>query len=153
LILCDKLFRFRPLGPYFIARYLVYLLRAKPTRIQIESSTNGASSSMQNIGQGVLRNLLVAMPPLDEQQRICNKIAEETQGLVAAVEGADREIALIREYRTRLVADVVTGQLDVRAVAAGLPDEETDEAELSDLQDEADLLELSDDSKSLQGDD
>ena len=32
------------------------------------------------------------------------------------------EIDLIREYRTRLVADVVTGQLDVRDAAAGLPE-------------------------------
>jgi len=34
---------------------------------------------------------------------------------------ADREIDLLREYRTRLVADVVTGKLDVRDAAAGLP--------------------------------
>jgi type I restriction enzyme S subunit len=35
----------------------------------------------------------------------------------------EREITLLREYRTRLVADVVTGKLDVRAAAASLPDE------------------------------
>ena len=34
-----------------------------------------------------------------------------------------REIALLREYRTRLIADVVTGKLDVREAAAQLPDE------------------------------
>lgn len=34
----------------------------------------------------------------------------------------ESEIELLREYRTRLVADVVTGKLDVRAVAATLPD-------------------------------
>jgi type I restriction enzyme S subunit len=34
-----------------------------------------------------------------------------------------REIELFREYRTRLVADVVTGKLDVREAAARLPDE------------------------------
>jgi type I restriction enzyme S subunit len=35
----------------------------------------------------------------------------------------EREIQLLREYRTRLVADVVTGKLDVRAAAARLPEE------------------------------
>ena len=35
----------------------------------------------------------------------------------------EREIELLREYRTRLVADVVTGKLDVREAAARLPDE------------------------------
>lgn len=36
---------------------------------------------------------------------------------------AAREIELIREYRTRLIADVVTGKLDVREAAMRLPDE------------------------------
>jgi type I restriction enzyme, S subunit len=36
---------------------------------------------------------------------------------------AEREIELLREYRTRLTADVVTGRLDVREAAARLPDE------------------------------
>ena len=43
------------------------------------------------------------------------------------------EIALLREYRTRLIADVVTGKLDVRAAAAALPEEE----EAAEAQDEA----------------
>lgn len=43
--------------------------------------------------------------------------------LQAAISRVEREIDLIREYRTRLIADVVTGKLDVRAAAAGLPEE------------------------------
>ena len=43
--------------------------------------------------------------------------------LNTAISRLEREIELLREYRTRLVADVVTGKLDVREVAAGLPDE------------------------------
>ena len=35
-----------------------------------------------------------------------------------------REIDLLREYRTRLIADVVTGKLDVREAAAELPEED-----------------------------
>ena len=35
----------------------------------------------------------------------------------------EREIELLREYRTRLIADVVTGKLDVREAAARLPQE------------------------------
>ena len=36
----------------------------------------------------------------------------------------EHEIALLREYRTRLVADVVTGKLDVREAATRLPNDE-----------------------------
>ena len=35
----------------------------------------------------------------------------------------ESELRLFHEYRTRLLADVVTGKLDVRQAAAGLPDE------------------------------
>ncbi|MBK8246854.1 MAG: hypothetical protein IPK85_05580 [Gemmatimonadetes bacterium] len=122
-ILCDKLFRFRAVGDSFNAKFLVLALRAKPCREQIESSTNGASSSMQNIGQGVLKNLWVWMPPVPEQECIVADIAVATQPANVAIFRMEREIELLREYRTRLVADVVTGKLDVREAAAELPDE------------------------------
>ena len=98
-------------------------LRAKPCREQIESSTNGASSSMQNIGQAVLKNLWVSVPSVAEQGRIVAHIATATQPASVAISRLEREMELLREYRTRLVADVVTGKLDVREAAARLPDE------------------------------
>ena len=51
-----------------------------------------------------------------------------TGQLRSTIESAHHEISLLREYRTRLIADVVTGKLDVREAAAKLPDE-TDEPE------------------------
>ncbi|HQK45650.1 MAG TPA: hypothetical protein PLP52_01720, partial [Syntrophorhabdaceae bacterium] len=42
---------------------------------------------------------------------------------------AQREIALIREFRTRLIADVVTGKVDVRKAAKNLPEEPEEEIE------------------------
>lgn len=53
----------------------------------------------------------------------------------AVMRRAQQQIALIREYRARLIADVVTGKLDVRAAAGGLA--EVDEAEVG-LEDETD---------------
>ena len=40
------------------------------------------------------------------------------------IQNAHHTIALLEEYRTRLIADVVTGKLDVREAAARLPDDE-----------------------------
>jgi type I restriction enzyme S subunit len=148
LILCDKLFRFRALADCFDPKYLVLLLRSGPSRAQIESSTSGASSSMQNIGQGVLKNLWVAVPPVSEQLEIVLRIDSNIQPLTAAIGRLEREIDLLREYRTRLVADVVTGKLNVCEAAALLPEEaqpviaeepldETDKAELTDEETEA----------------
>ena len=123
LILSDKLFRFRALADCFHPKYLVLLLRSSPSRAQIESSTSGASSSMQNIGQGVLKNLWVAVPSVSEQLEIVLRIAAATEPLTAAIGRLEREIDLLREYRTRLVADLVTGKFDVREAAARLPEE------------------------------
>jgi len=123
---------------------LVLALRAKASRAQIESSTNGTSSSMQNIGQAVLKNLWLAVPSVDEQQAIVKQVAIETRPLNEAISRLEREIDFLREYRTRLIADVVTGKLDVREAAASLPEAATsgiepetdDEAEDPELIDE-----------------
>jgi type I restriction enzyme S subunit len=143
LILSDKLFRFRAKGERFDSAFLVLTLRAKASRAQIESSTNGASSSMQNIGQAVLKNLWLAVPALEEQKAIVEQVAIESQPLNEAISRLEREIELLREYRTRLVVDVVTGKLDVREAAANLPadigagieaepDDDAEDAELID---------------------
>lgn len=62
-------------------------------------------------------------PPVGEQTQIADAIEESTQGLNCAIDQMEREIALLREYRTRLIGDVVTGKLDVREAVANLPEE------------------------------
>ena len=86
----------------------------------------------------------VALPPREEQTRIMQGLEAELTELHTAISRVEREIDLIREYRTRLIADVVTGKLDVRAAAAGLLEElegiesESDEEEDGDLDAAAD---------------
>ena len=82
------------------------------------------------------RDLAIAIPPRDEQEEIIDSLKISTHTTVATIDRTYREIVLLREYRTRLIADVVTGKLDVREAAARLPDEVE---ELEPL-DEADAL-------------
>jgi type I restriction enzyme S subunit len=116
LLLCDKLFRFRAKPGRVDPCFIVLTIRSQPSRAQIESATNGASDSMQNIGQDVIRNLWIRVPPLDEQSRTVGELLAMTGFLTNEKMRAQREVDLIREYRTRLIADVVTGKLDVRGV-------------------------------------
>ena len=67
-------------------------------------------------------NLRVAVPPLAEQAAIGNSIVQTFEGANVATDQIVRQIDLINEYRTRLIADVVTGQLDVRDAAIRIPD-------------------------------
>ena len=62
-------------------------------------------------------------PTVAEQRNIAVALREETAKIDAAITRARRQIELLREYRTRLIADVVTGKLDVREAASQLPDE------------------------------
>lgn len=94
---------------------------------QLRSSENWLKSTASTatipiLDSGIVNRLPVAFPPCDEQQAILSAIALQTQPLNTAISRLEREIELLREYRTRLVADVVTGKLDVRPAAAKLPD-------------------------------
>ncbi len=68
------------------------------------------------IGDEEVREIKIAIPPQKEQIKIVSWIKTNTSILDSVVGAAQKEIDLIQEYRTRLIADVVTGKLDVRNV-------------------------------------
>jgi type I restriction enzyme S subunit len=80
------------------------------------------------------------LPPPKERCAIVEYLDAQTAKIDAVIAAARREIELLREYRERLIADVVTGKVDVREIAARLPEEPLEEgAELAAL-DEAETL-------------
>ncbi len=121
-------------------RFLNYVMHSPFMIEQLNRLLIGSTFRRINVGQ--INALLVPVPPGQEQDRIVSRLDFETIEIQGVVDRITREIALIREYRTRLVADVVTGQLDVRAAAAKLPDLPTEEA--ADLLAEADPLDTDD---------
>jgi len=52
------------------------------------------------------------------------------------------EVSLLKEYRTRLIADVLTGKLDVREVVAQMPDEVEELESLNEIDDSAEIEDL-----------
>lgn len=107
----------------------------------------GAASigaTMPNLNAGMVARQRIPVPPLEEQAAVVRYVACEGQRMDLAASQKRREIELLREYRARLVAEVVTGKLDVREAASRLPDdsptdlqaEPTDEAEAPELIDE-----------------
>jgi type I restriction enzyme S subunit len=105
------------IDPFFLAS----MLNSPRCYEQSQLFTRGATN--QDLGLGRMRQIEIALPPLEEQRQITEMVRDATAHIVNAVETASREISLLRELRTRLIADVVTGQLDVRAAAAALPEE------------------------------
>jgi len=77
--------------------------------------------------------LHIALPRLAEQEAIVRFVTASTAGFQKGIDGAQREVSLLREYRNRLIADVVTGKLDVREAAAKLPDDTDETEEIAEL--------------------
>lgn len=70
-----------------------------------------------------MKEIEIPLPPsLDVQRFIVEAIKANTATLDRSIAVSEREISLLREYRTRLIADIVTGKLDVREAAAHLPE-------------------------------
>jgi type I restriction enzyme S subunit len=103
---------------------MVYVMNSPLYRLQVEQAISGADGMANNLPISELKTFLFAVPPKHEAALIAEQLTNQTSELTTAIARLEREIELLREYRTRLVADVVTGKLDVRAVAAGLPEEE-----------------------------
>jgi type I restriction enzyme S subunit len=86
-------------------------------------SLSSIGATMANLNAGLVARQRLPLPPIDEQERIIHFVSRKTLEVEITISRLEREIELLREYRTRLVADVVTGKLDVREAAARLPDE------------------------------
>lgn len=122
-VICDLIYRLIADPTVFDYHFLMYQLLSPLGRRQIERDARGSSGTMPKIAQRHIRAWKVVVPPLEEQRRIVGAIEESVSGLNEATERAEHAIALLREFRTRLIADVVTGKLDVREASATLPDE------------------------------
>ena len=135
---------YRPRVPESIVGiFLDGLLRSRPYVSNIICRSTGLRASRLRLYPDEFFRLPIMLPPVAEQFRIVKSIEVETAEFNTAISRLEREIDLLREYRTRLVADVVTGKLDVREAAASLPDEPPldtmgDAADLSDETEAAD---------------
>lgn len=106
----------------------------------------GYGVSIESLNYDMWKVLFVLVPRFDEQEQIVSFVKAETASYDAGMEVIEKEVALIQEFRTRLIADVVTGKLDVRAAAVTLPDVTEIEA-IDDLAEVDDLDETVDDAE------
>jgi type I restriction enzyme S subunit len=118
--LCSAdMYSLSPRRDWITPEYFVLLLLSVPfTRYVVDCSMRVA---MPKVNREALGNCWLWLPPLDEQRSILGAISRETLPIDGAITRAKREINLIREYQNRLIADVVTGQLDVREASRSLP--------------------------------
>ena len=89
-------------------------------RDQVEQAISGAEGMANNLPLSSLLDFIFPIPPPKKAGEIAAHLRKNLRELQTARTRLEREIELLREYRTRLVADVVTGKLDVRPAARQL---------------------------------
>lgn len=119
--------------PMMLPEFLFHQFFAYGKRGRFNAIVNRVS--IAHLTREKLVTVPFTVPPIEEQKAICRWISDECQPLDDAITRTEEEIKLIREYRDRLIADVVTGQVDVRGWKPG-PDDVVDDAALAALGDE-----------------
>lgn len=106
-----------------VPEYYHHLFRTKLYLQQFKQRSRGIMDMRLRLYFDQLGQIPLLVPPVKEQEAIVAYYNDATADIDRTIETARREITLLREYRARLIADVVTGKLDVRDAAARLPDE------------------------------
>lgn len=133
---------FRPARP-MVARYFEAVYRTPACRVELRKRAKGIVQGFWRLYTDDFYDIRVPVPPLEEQDKIMQYLDKELASVNTIIASTEREIELLREYRTRLISDVVTGKLDVRQAAAQLPDEDGEVGSaLSDESDEIEEIEL-----------
>lgn len=115
----------RPRLKRVLPEYLAAYIATPMVQREIRVSQNGASREGLTLQD--IRGMKVVLPILEEQEKLIGRLHEESATIRDCIKQAVIEIELIQEYRTRLIADVVTGKLEVREAAARLDERVTQE--------------------------
>ena len=92
--------------------YLFRALQCKPINVQFELTSFGVT----RVGLGVndMKSSKIPVPPKGEQKEIFTHIQKELDKIDKTISTIEKEIALVEEYKTALIAEAVTGKIDVR---------------------------------------
>ena len=105
------------------SRYFSTLFRTKGYMAEVDKYSHGIVRDRNRLYWEDFKQMPTPYPPPDEQSYIVRFLDKTTYDIDTAIDGARRQIETLRELRTRLIADVVTGKLDVREAVSRLPDE------------------------------
>ncbi len=110
----------RPIGD-FDTSYVELLLRTQRAVSEMKRNSRGITDFRLRLYWDEFKVIQIAMPPQSEQLEISIFVCSESAKVDALAAEAQRNIALLQERRTALIAATVTGQLDVRNVSARSP--------------------------------
>ena len=104
-------------------RYFARLFRTESYMAEVDKFSRGIVKDRNRLYWEDFKRMPSSYPPPVEQVEIADAIDNISDQIGTGIHCLLREIALLREYRTRLITDLVTGRFDVREAAARPPEE------------------------------
>jgi type I restriction enzyme S subunit len=114
-----------------IPKFAEYLLKSNDCRKELRIRVRGIVEGFWRLYTEDLGSIPVCLPNIEEQNIILQYIEEKSAALNVAITNISKQIELLKEYRTLLISDVVTGQMDVRGIEVPdySPEEDTEETD------------------------
>ena len=96
------------------SKYLAYLFKSPTWRYQIRKKVNGVK--VYSITQKMLKDTFILIPPIDEQEEIIRYLDEVYAKIDVTIKKMEAKIANLQDLKICLIADTVTGKIDVRGI-------------------------------------
>ena len=106
--------RCRPRTAFIDTDYMKYYLQIPAIRNHFSSMMNIVIRA--SLGQNLLKQMPVVIPPMDEQRQIATYLDEQHTRYADLISTIQKEIDVLRDLKTRLISDTVTGKIDVRGI-------------------------------------
>ena len=94
-----------------LGEFLFRLFQSKKLNSHFEVSANGVTRF--GLPLDSITDVKIPFPSVEEQTQIVQHIESETKRIDTTISKIEKEIELLREYRTALISEVVTGKLCV----------------------------------------
>ena len=114
LIFSDKTYRISLDESLINSDFFVFAMKSKYMREQIELSISGADGLANNIPQASVKSYQLVLPRISEQQAIAKVLETEIDRVAQQENKIATVIAKLKEYRSALITNAVTGKIDVR---------------------------------------
>jgi len=95
-----------------IKQFLFYLIKSERFMTVGKAFMTG-SAGQKRVPTDFVKEFIVPIPPLEEQNKIVQHIETETKRRDNTISKIEKEIELLQEYRTALISEVVTGKIKV----------------------------------------
>lgn len=93
--------------------YVHYLFRSSPWVEEFYRNGRGIVADLWTTNYQMMKGMYLPVPPIEEQHAIVSYITERVAKIDSLVEKLNKEIECIKEYKQRLISDVVIGQIKV----------------------------------------